>query len=172
MYDLMLKYCPACGGEFRAEVMECGGCKISLVSGAEMAAREQDREALRQRRGGALSPADDLVAIHSGPLADLRRLEELLREERIVVLVAGDDASCGKGCCPSTFLLQVRREDSADAAAILEREYRRHTHLDSHHPLAEDAVFNPEAGEATCPACGHRFPTSSATCPDCGLCFG
>ena len=172
MYDLLLKYCPGCGGEFRAEVEQCGVCCISLLSGAEMASRQDEREARRRSRSGELSPADDLVTITRAPLADIRRLEELLQAERIAVLVAGDDSSCGKGCCPSTFELKVRREDALEAAIIMEREYRRHTHLDSHRPLAEDAVFNPEAGEATCPACGHRFSTSSATCPDCGLCFG
>jgi len=29
-----------------------------------------------------------------------------------------------------------------------------------------------DAPEATCPACGTTFPTTSPRCPDCGLNFG
>jgi rRNA maturation endonuclease Nob1 len=33
-------------------------------------------------------------------------------------------------------------------------------------------VFDPSKPDATCPACGSVFGTSTAQCPDCGLNFG
>lgn len=172
MYDLLLKYCPVCGGEFRAEIQICGICEVALLSGAEMQNRDSEREARRQGRSGEFSGGEDLVVIHRGPLGDLRRLEALLKEERIATRVSADEQSCSKSCCPSNFLLEVGRDDAPEAARIVEAEYRRQTRLDDHGPLNSEAVFNPEAAETTCPACGYRFPPTSSECPDCGLNFG
>lgn len=173
MYDLMLRYCPVCGGEFRAEIQSCGVCEVTLLSGGEMQARDGERQARRNSRSGEFSGGEDLVTLQRGPLGDLRQLENLLRAERIAVRISADEQSCGKGCCPSNFLLEVSRDDGAEAAKIIEAEYRRQTRLDDHQTAVPgDAVFNPEAAETTCPACGHRFPPTSAECPDCGLNFG
>ena len=173
MYDLMLKYCPVCSGEFRAEIQSCGICEVTLLSGGEMQARDGERLARRNSRSGEFSGGEDMVTLQRGPLGDMRHLEALLREERIAVRISADEQSCSKSCCPSNFLLEVSRDDAAEAAKIIEAEYRRQTRLDDHQaPAPADAVFNPEAAETTCPACGHRFPPTSAECPDCGLNFG
>lgn len=171
MYDLMLKYCPVCGGEFRAEIESCGLCQVALLTGGEMQARESEMEARRQNRSGALSGGEDLVPIQRAPLADLRSLETLLGRERIAVRISAEGPSCGKGCSPGNFLLEVSRDDAPDAARIVEAEYRRMTRLDDHGPINTDAVFNPEAEEVVCPACGHSFSPTSSECPDCGLSF-
>ena len=172
MYDLELKYCPQCRDEYRADVVRCGVCGIDLLTGAQMQSLEEGKEQKRQHRPGELTPDDDIVAIHKAPLSEIRHLEALLREERIACLVAGDEQSCGKGCCPSNFYLQVRREDAMDAFRVIEALHARYTALHHHDTSHSHGVFNADAGEATCPACGHRFPTAFTTCPECGLCFG
>ncbi|MFH7326470.1 hypothetical protein [Desulfurivibrio sp. C05AmB] len=172
MYDLMLKYCPVCGGEFRAEIQTCGICEVVLLSGGEMQNRVSEQAARRLGRAGALTGGEDMVLIQRGPLGDLRHLEALLKEERIACRITADEKSCSKSCCPSSFLLEVSRDDAPDAARIVEQEYRRMTRLDDHQMVAGDAVFNPEAEENICPACGYRFPSTSSECPDCGLNFG
>ncbi len=171
MIDPELKYCPACRDEYRADIDRCGVCGRELVTGHEMAALATSGNTRRASRKGALTDDDEVVVIQKASLADIRVLQELLEAERIGTKVTGDDQSCGKGCCPSTFYLQVRREDAEDAAATLANEFRRATALDGHsHQI--DGVFNADAGQATCPACGFTFQTFTNTCPDCGLCFG
>ena len=172
MYEPDLKYCPRCGDEYRAEIERCAVCGVELLLGSAMQALKAGKEVQRERRVGELTPEDDLVVIHKASLTDIRHLEELLRHERIACLVAGDDQSCGKGCCPTTFYLQVRREDARDAVGVIQALHARNTALHHHDTSHSHGVFNADAGEATCPACGHTFPTAFTTCPDCGLCFG
>jgi hypothetical protein len=171
MIDPELKYCPKCHDEYRAEIDRCAACGIPLLAGADMLNVEKGRQEKLAARKGEITPADQVVVIERGSLHDLRHLEELLAAERIGTRLVGDDRSCGKNCCPSTFDLQVRQEDAADALRILAAEHQRTTAFDHHHDYA-DAVFNPDAAEATCPACGISFSTATTECPDCGLCFG
>lgn len=171
--DPELKYCPKCNDEYRSDIENCAGCNVPLITGAQRLAIEEERQRKIAGRSTTLSINDDLVTIHRGTLHDAKRLEVLMADERIGTLLAGDDNSCGKGCCPSYFDLKVRREDAADAMKIIDEEFRRSTGIDAHEMGDHaDAVFNPHAAEAVCPACGTKFPTATTTCPDCGLCFG
>ena len=172
MIDPELKYCPKCEDEYRAEIETCASCRIQLITGNDKLVMEEARKQRLTGRRGELTPEDDIVTIHGGQLNDIRHIEELLAVERIGTLVIGDDKSCGKGCCPSTYYLQVRREDALDALGIIKAEHKRVTALDHHDNSHADSVYDDKADEATCPACGHTFSTKAATCPDCGLCFG
>ena len=172
MIDPDLKYCPECNDEYRAEIKKCAACGIDLITGLQKIALEEERQRILEGRSMDLSPNDDLVAIRRGPLADMRHLSDLLNSENIGTLLAGDDNTCGKGCCPSVYNLLVKREDGMDALHIVEEEHKRVTGLAHHETANGDAVFNPHASEAQCPACGHSFPTTQTKCPDCGLSFG
>ncbi len=172
MIDPDLKYCPKCGDEYRAEIETCPSCEISLITGLDKIAMEEARSQRMNSRRGELTPDDDIVALHKGPLSDIKHLEDLLVAEKIGTLVVGDDHSCGKGCCPTNYFLLVRREDAQDAVQIINAEYQRSTALHHHDKGYADSVYNKDASEVTCPACGHTFSTSSESCPDCGLCFG
>jgi len=172
MFEPDLKYCPQCRDEYRAEIVRCAVCGVELLLGSEMVNLDNGKQMQRERRTDALSPTDDLVAIHKAPIADIRHLEELLRHERIICLVSGDEQSCNKGCCPTSFYLLVRREDASDAVGVIQAVHAQNTALHHHDTSHSHGVFNADAGEACCPACGHKFPTAFTTCPDCGLCFG
>ncbi len=173
MYDPELKYCPKCKDEYRADIQNCAACNITLLTGIEMADFAENSSAARQNRKGALTHDDDIVTIHKGTLADMRALEPELQKERIGYLIAGDEPNgCGKGCCASNFYLQIRREDARDAFAIIEKHFARSTGLSDFDLSHADTVYNPDAGQAVCPACGFTFQTSTNTCPECGLCFG
>jgi hypothetical protein len=172
MIDPELKYCPECDDEYRAEIVRCAACGVELITGLEKIAQQKEQQERLEKRSTELSPDDDLVVIRRGPLPDMRHLRELLSGENIATLLAGDEKSCGKGCCPSVYDLLVRREDCLEALHILEEEHRRTTGLADFDYSAADVVFNPAAGAACCPACGHSFPTSETTCPDCGLSIG
>jgi len=172
MIDPELKYCPKCDDEYRADIARCAGCGVPLITGRQRLEMEEQRRRRLEGRDAELSAEDDMVNLRKGPLGEMRHLENLLRAERIPALLVGDESSCGKGCCASTFYLQVRRQDAMDAVGILEAEHRRATGLCHHDTTHADSVFDPEAGEAVCPACGHAFPTTTSECPECGLCFG
>lgn len=171
MIEHDLQYCPRCRDEYRQEITRCAACAIPLISGAELLGLEGSRSGSRNARKGALGPDDELVVLQQGSLADLKPIQALLAGERIGVLISGDQQACGKGCCGPKLHLQVRREDAADALALLAEEHRRTTGLAGHEMSFAEAVFDPGAGEAVCPACGFTFATISAVCPDCGLCL-
>jgi len=59
-----------------------------------------------------------------------------------------------------------------EVLVVLEQEYVQSTCLAEHDITNAGAVFDTNAGEATCPACGCQFSTDLLSCPDCGLCFG
>jgi len=170
--DPDLKYCPECDDEYRAEIEKCAACGIDLITGQQKIEKEEVRRKMLEARSTELSPDDDLVAIRRGPLADMRHLADLLHNENIGTLLAGDDNSCGQRCCPSVYNLLVKREDGMDALHIVEEEHKKVTGLAHHEGTNGDAIFNPHENEAKCPACGHSFSTTQTECPDCGLSFG
>ncbi|MCF6290798.1 MAG: hypothetical protein L3J03_07375 [Desulfobacterales bacterium] len=169
-----LKYCPQCDDEYRSEIERCAACGVELISGREQLDRLAAQRQRLEGRSMELRADDNLVSLRSGPLAEIKYLEGLLQAKRIATLIVADDDSCGQGCCASSFYLQARQEDAREAQAVLNRDFRASTGLDAHDISHSDALFNPRAGAATCPACGFVFATTTTTanCPDCGLCLG
>lgn len=172
MYDPSLKYCPQCKDEYLDHVERCAACNLPLESGAVLLERQRSKQSRLAGRTGELSDSDELVTIHGGPLTDLKHLQDLFAGERIAARIIGDDSSCGKGCCPSVFYLQVRAEDVEDALVIIKQEYLRLTGSSEQELNPNGSVFDQQADEVICPACGHNFSPTITTCPDCGLCFG
>ncbi len=170
-YESDLKYCPQCQDEYRAEIKTCASCHIDLIRGAEMVALGDRSQQERKSRRGALTVDDDIVTIHKGPLADLKKLEKAFLRENIGMMIVGDEGGCNKGCCPTTFFLQVRREDAQAGMVLIQEDFQQVTGLDDYDTRHCEAVFNQDASHANCPACGFEFETSTTTCPDCGLCF-
>lgn len=169
--DPDLNYCPSCGDEYRADIASCVTCNITLISGREKLVRmEQTRQELSQRSMD-ISMEDDLISIRKGSLNDMKYLRKLLISERVPALLAGDESSCGKGCCGPEMYLQIKREDLPAASEVLTRDFIKSTALDSHDLTNAQAVFDHQAKETVCPACGCRFSPSVGACPECGLCF-
>ena len=172
MIEPDLKYCPNCNDEYMPHIEKCAACAVLLISGRQVVELAAAHEQKLAARAVELTADDEIVAIRRGPLADMKHLESLLQRERISTLIAGDESSCTKGCCPSSFFLQVRSDDVAEAMAVLAEDFRRATALDHHDTAGIDKVYDPTAALASCPACGCTFSTSSTVCPDCGLQLG
>jgi len=170
MYDQDLKYCPVCEDEYRAEIEKCAVCECALLSGGEMISRKDMHLDQNTIRRGELSPDDELVVVRHGPMAEMKSYKMILGQKGITALLAGDETSCGKGCCGGNFDLEVRREEALGAIRIIEDEIRRTSIIEAEHEIPADHVFDPLAKDNTCPACGHRF-SGGVSCPDCGLCF-
>ncbi|WP_339134563.1 MAG: hypothetical protein WGN25_15700 [Candidatus Electrothrix sp. GW3-4] len=166
-----LQYCPNCMDEYRAEITTCAACRISLVSGKEMLAAQQDLVRNQAGRNMVISPDDELVSIRKGPLVQMKDFQTMLKREGIPSIAVSEDSNCGQGSCGTNLFVQIRREDLQDVVAILERDHIRSTGLEDHDLSTAGAIIDTEAEQATCPACGYSFSTTETTCPDCGLCF-
>lgn len=169
--DREMNYCPSCGDEYRADIINCGACNIPLVSGREKLDMVMASQEALSERSMSISPEDELVSIRKGPLKDMKTLQKVLAVDRIPAILAGDEDGCAKGCCGPELHLQIRKEDMQLATEVLAREFIKSTALDSHDLSNADAVFNHLATETVCPACGCRFSPTVGACPECGLCF-
>ena len=169
--DLQMNSCPSCGDEYRVASSHCLACNIPLVSGKEKLERVMAAEEALRGRSMDISPADDLVSIRKGPLKDMKYLQKLLASERVPAVLAGDESTCGKGCCGPELYLQIKKQDMSLADAILARDFIKSTALDGHDLSNAAAVFDHLAVETVCPACGCRFSPTVGACPECGLCF-
>ena len=171
--DPELKYCPECSEEYRAEITRCADCGAELVTGVAM----HDRLAARQDSLGSglqeIVPGERMTGLLKGPLLQIKQLQSSLRRQGIASLVVGGAAhGCSSaGCRGPELLLQVRTDELALAQVALEDEHRQTTGLSDHDSTFAGEIYSAHVAEATCPACGARFPTSSASCPECGLSF-
>ncbi len=166
-----LKYCPGCRDEYRAEIETCAACNLQLLTGTAMRALLEEKQQGRAGRSTEISPDDELVDIRKGPVMQMKELQQVLAAQSLPSLTVKEASGCGKGCCGTDLVLRVRMADIQDVMAILEEEHIRSTGLSDHDTSHAGAVFNTHAEQATCPACGCTFPTTTPTCPDCGLCF-
>ena len=173
MIDPELKYCPQCKEEYMPHAVNCASCEITLVSGVDLLAMEKNVQVRRSSRPSTIAFEDDIVVVFHAVPAEVKQIEQLLTQENIVSLITDDGQSCGEGCCTGSFLLSVHRGDAMDALKIIEQEYDRTTGLSDHdhNQSIAEAVFDPTAQVATCPACGTTFSPDNPECPECGLCF-
>ena len=169
--DPDLNYCPHCNDEYRAEISTCAACGIDLLSGEQMLALHADRISPQTTsRSLEIHPEESVLTVRKGPVLQIKELQAYLLRSGIPSLALKENgAACG--CRGGELLLQVRENDLPAVMTALEQEYRHSTRLSDHDTRFAGAVYNVEAAEATCPACGCRFSTSLTACPDCGLCF-
>jgi hypothetical protein len=168
-----LKYCPECNDEYRAEIQTCVTCGVALLTGVEMQARLEAHQQKKASRSLEILPGEPMTTIRKGQVLQMKQLQSYLLQHGIPSLAIKESPeNCSQGCRGSELLLQVRTSDLPEVVTALEQEHRQTTGLSDHDTSLAGAVYNVQAEEATCPACGFRFPTRSTTCPDCGLCFG
>jgi hypothetical protein len=164
-----LQYCPRCNDEYRSDIRTCAACEVALISGAELLARRVTR---RQNNSPVptLQANEPLRAVTKGPVTQIKALQACLEQQGLPSRAVKEEGG-GCGCRGAELVLQVRECDLPEVLEIMEQEYRRSTGLTEHDTRFSDAVYDPGADEAVCPACGHRFSTALTACPDCGLCF-
>ena len=169
--DPDMNYCPDCDVEFRGDVVICPTCAVKLINGEEKIELLQAEKTSSSLRTMEISVNDELVSIRKGPLKDIKALQRILADERIPSILAGDEGSCGKGCCGPEMYLQIRSEDMDVAADVLARDFVKSTALNIEDLKHADVIFDERAAETVCPACGCRFSPTVGACPECGLCF-
>jgi len=166
-----LQYCPQCHDEYRAGIEKCAECGVELLSGQRMLEILEQQNGSAAKRSTPISPDDELVDVIKGQIINVKNVQALLKSEGLATIIAGDSASCGKGCCGPEVMLRVRKDDLREVMQVLSMEHAHSTGLFDHDTSYVDSVYNTESREAVCPACGSSFSTGSNTCPECGLCF-
>ncbi|MFO7760313.1 MAG: zinc ribbon-containing (seleno)protein DG [Thermodesulfobacteriota bacterium] len=168
MFDPEFKYCPKCRDEYRANVEYCAECGIRLLTGEEMAAAT-GKGSKNVAGPVELTPSDDIVPVQQGDIKELKGTAAALKKEGIASILIGKEEP---GCCVSPgAYLAVRREDVPEAGQIVRHYWEQTTGFSTYDTSSCEVVFNKDAGEATCPACGSNFQTHNGTCPNCGLCL-
>lgn len=169
--DPEMNYCPDCEVEFRSDIHKCPSCDVPLITGKEKIQLQAAQNESFSTRSMEIVPGDELVSIRKGPLKDIKILQKILATERIPSIIAGDEGSCGKGCCGPEMYLQIRNADSEAATVVLARDFVKTTAVNIEDLKHADVVFDERAAETVCPACGCRFSPTVGACPECGLCF-
>ncbi len=93
--DVAMKYCPQCGDEYRASVAICHSCQVELLSGEEKLQQIAQQEQQRALRSMDIGLDDQLVALRSGSLQDLKPLRVLLGKENIPALLTREQGGSG-----------------------------------------------------------------------------
>lgn len=168
--DPELKYCLRCGDEYRAEIRTCASCGTALQWGHALLAARVDTN-IPGKRPADIGHDEAAVSIRKGSLPQLKALQQYLKSRGLAARIA-KEAGAGCGCRGPEVILQVREEELEQVMAVLAEEYRQSTGLADHDTRFVGSVFDEQAEETLCPACGYRFSTRESTCPDCGLCFG
>ena len=167
-----LKYCPACGDEYRQEIETCAACEVELLTGPAMQAMlDGNRLVNKGNRSVEIQPDESLVTVRKAQVREIKQLQHYLLERGFPSLACREEGSCARGCRGVELLLQVRMSDTSDVVAVLEEEHRHSTGLTDEENRYSEAVYSRHDPEATCPACGCRFPTTLTACSDCGLSF-
>lgn len=170
--DPEMNYCPECEVEFRGDIIKCPTCDVVLMTGDEKIERKIAEVSSSHLRSMDISPDDELISIRKGPLKDVKSLQRILASKRIPSILAGDEGTCGKGCCGPEMILQIKSEDLDEAEGVLARDFVKSTALNIEDLKHADVIFDERAAETVCPACGCTFSPTVGACPECGLCFG
>jgi hypothetical protein len=112
----------------------------------------------------------ELIKVGILPLHDAKELQRILLSRNIPVELNHNGQTCSRGCTVTVELL-APREALAQVQSTLREQHQK---LAEGHKVDWDlleATFDPAKSQATCPACGTQFSTTSTECPDCGLCF-
>ena len=162
----MVRYCPTCEDEFRAEFTKCSDCGGDLIlqeeglgaagSPTALAHGEPAQGSWRTALDGA--PVSSLVPIKTfDSLEDLEPAVAAFAEVRLPSRVLVQNGR---------YILLVRPDSLGEAQSALET-----VHQEEGDDSVLDEGFDAAAGRyATCPACDANLEkNSSGSCPECGL---
>jgi predicted RNA-binding Zn-ribbon protein involved in translation (DUF1610 family) len=151
-----VRVCPACGEEFRPEIVRCSDCGAELQD-----AHDDDGPPAPQvvEPGGdsADEDAEDYTPIFTAIES------EVMRDAAAALAGAGVPFRASGNA--TGFQLLVRPDDRARAARALAGR-------DGAVAFRADPGEEAAGGEPSCPACGAALRASAVECPDCWLVVG
>ena len=162
----MVRYCPACGDEFRPEIQVCSDCGGALILqpeglGAAGVATASGESAPGQGRDGWRTALD---AMPISTLLPIRTFDALRDLEPAVAAFADLEL-------PSRVLVQNGRYILLVHPETLDEAQRALHVLNADLEDRLDPAFDATAGRySKCPACSASLPEASGgICPECGL---
>ncbi len=113
----------------------------------------------------------ELLALGVLGLNEAKNLKAKCDKEGVELILNHNDASCSRGCAVTVEVL-IKPQDIEVFSKIQGEEYSKMLEGMDVNFNQINSVYDPNANEATCPACGTVFSTQLAECPECGLNFG
>ena len=113
----------------------------------------------------------DLVRIAVMGLQEAKDLQKECLEAGVEIVLNHNDETCNRGCAV-TVELHAQEKDIPFVQNLYSQKYAK---LLEGHDVDFDAmnsVYDPNASEATCPACSTKFSPQLKECPECGLVLG
>jgi len=104
-------------------------------------------------------------------LYEAERIMSSLEGEKLNLEIRHNKETCHAGC-RVTVEMWCNEEDLPKLAEFLQKEQLKLFEGLNVRPELMHQVFDENATEAVCPACGASFSTSKLECPECGLGFG
>ena len=103
-------------------------------------------------------------------LQEAKNHELLLAQRGIALVLKTNPQTCSSGC-KVTVEVWAREQDIGPIQEYFNQDYLKN--LKGHMPNFEAmaSVFDPNASEVICQACGARFRPDANQCPDCGLVY-
>ena len=95
-FDPGLRYCPACGGEYRPEISRCPTCGLELVAGEERIAAWQRQQNERAALNREIAVDDAVTPTLTGKLRDMKASAMVLAEAGIASRLTAI-SGCGGG---------------------------------------------------------------------------
>jgi molecular chaperone GrpE (heat shock protein) len=110
------------------------------------------------------------IILGTMPINEAKSLQDQLVEQKIDLFLDHNEKTCNRGCSV-TVELSCFEKDIQNVMEVISKNYQQT--LEGHDIDINliNQVFDPNKEQATCPACGTEFSTSSSECPECGLCF-
>lgn len=102
------------------------------------------------------------------PLTDAKTFQDDLLKDGIEIVLNHNEQTCTRGCSVTVEVLGYEK----DLESISKKYQDNYQQLTDGHDVnweVANSVFDSNAAEATCPACGFLFSTAKSECPDCGL---
>lgn len=97
-------------------------------------------------------------------------MSQYLSRHGIEIVTIHNKITCTSGC--STELeIWANPTDVAHIGTLLNDLYHKEMGDSGYDTSLLNSVYDPNASEATCPACATVFSTDHQECPDCGLAF-
>ncbi|MFW5887300.1 MAG: hypothetical protein ACOCUH_00725 [Bacteriovoracia bacterium] len=104
-------------------------------------------------------------------MSDAKRLQNIAADSQIQLELRSNPQTCTRGC-KVTVELWGEEKDLKFLSDLFRKEQLRDLPNAEINFEALDSVYDPNAQEVTCQACGHKFSPDKTECPDCGLVYG
>ncbi|MFP5384920.1 MAG: hypothetical protein ACLGHN_02490 [Bacteriovoracia bacterium] len=104
-------------------------------------------------------------------LQEAKNHQHRLKQSGVELVLKTNAQTCTTGCKVTVEVWGLEK-DRELLIRHFQSDYLKH--VKGHEPVFEhlSAVYDPNASEVTCQACGMKFSPALSECPDCGLVYG